>query len=88
MGFPPEQVLLFGSQALGTSHEGSDIDLLVVSPSWAGLSERERLEVLGIAAARILEPIQARGATREEVESGKLSSFMQRVLDEQAVAIL
>jgi len=87
MGFPTEQVLLFGSQALGTAQEGSDIDLLVVSPAWTGLSERERLEILGVAAARILEPIQARAATREEIETGQLSLFLQRVLQEQAVAI-
>lgn len=87
MGFPAEQVLLFGSQAMGTAQEGSDIDVLVVSPAWVGLSERERLEILGIAAARILEPVQARAATREEIDGGKLSPFLQRVLQEQAVAI-
>jgi predicted nucleotidyltransferase len=88
MGYPSEQVLLFGSQALGTAEEGSDIDLLVISPAWFGLSERERLEILGVAAARVLEPIQARGATREEIETGRLSSFLRQVLKEQAVAIL
>jgi hypothetical protein len=45
------------------------------------------LEILGVAAARILEPVQARAATREEIETGKLSLFLQRVLEEQAVAI-
>jgi predicted nucleotidyltransferase len=88
MGYPSEQVFLFGSQALGTAEEGSDIDLLVISSAWFGLSERERLEILGIAAARVLEPIQARGATREEIETGRISFFLQRVLSEQAVAIL
>lgn len=88
MGIRTEQALLFGSQAAGTAHEGSDIDLLIVSPAWAGHSERERLEILGIAAARILEPIQARGATREELESGGLSPFLRQVLEEQAVAVL
>lgn len=29
--FAPERILLFGSYAKGTSHEGSDIDLLVVA---------------------------------------------------------
>lgn len=28
--FRPSRVLLFGSQARGTAHEGSDVDLLVV----------------------------------------------------------
>ena len=87
MGFPVEQVMLFGSQALGTAREGSDIDLLIVSSAWTGLSERERLEILGIAAARVLEPIQARAATPEEFESHLLSPFLQRVLQEQGVAV-
>ena len=56
MGIRSEQVLLFGSQAKGTAHEGSDIDLLIISSAWAPYGERERLELLGIAAARILEP--------------------------------
>lgn len=87
MGIRTEQVLLFGSQALGTAVEGSDIDLLIVSPAWAGLSERERLEILGIAAARILEPVQARAATPDEINARRLSPFLQQVLNEQAVVV-
>lgn len=30
--FQPEQVILFGSYAWGTPHEGSDIDLYVIVP--------------------------------------------------------
>jgi predicted nucleotidyltransferase len=30
--FHPEQVILFGSYAWGTPHEGSDIDLYVIVP--------------------------------------------------------
>ena len=67
MGIRSEQVLLFGSQAKGTAHEGSGIDLLIISSAWAPYGERERLELLGIAAARILELVQARGATPDEI---------------------
>jgi predicted nucleotidyltransferase len=88
MGYPVERVMLFGSQARGTAREGSDIDLLVISSAWIGLSERERLEILGIAAARVLEPIQARAVTPEEVEKQQLSPFLQRVLAEQAIAVV
>ncbi len=87
MGIRCERVLLFGSQATGTAQEGSDIDLFVVSPDWAPYSERERLERLGVAAARILEPIQARGVTAEEIATHQLSSLWEQVLREQAVAI-
>ena len=87
MGIDCERVLLFGSQASGQAKEGSDIDLVVISPAWAPYSERERLELLGIAAARILEPVQALGTTPEEVATHRISSFMERVLNEQAVVV-
>ena len=87
MGIRVDRVLLFGSYAMGRAQEGSDIDLLVISPSWAPYNERERLEILGIAAARILEPIQARGATPEEVENNDLPLFFQEVLKQQAIAV-
>jgi uncharacterized protein len=86
-GIRCERVLLFGSQAEGTAHEGSDIDLFVISSDWAPYGLRERLEILGAAAARILEPIQAHGATPEEIASGELSPFWQYVLDELAVEV-
>jgi predicted nucleotidyltransferase len=67
MGIRCDRILLFGSQANGTAQEGSDIDLIVVSPDWARYNDRERFEILGIAAARILEPIQARGSRQRKL---------------------
>jgi uncharacterized protein len=87
MGIPCERVFLFGSQAAGQAEDGSDIDLIVISPAWEAYSARERLELLGVAAARILEPIQALAATPEEVKTRRLSLFMKQLLDEQAVVI-
>jgi hypothetical protein len=87
MGVTCERVLLFGSQARGTAREGSDIDLFVISAGWTPYNERERLEMLGVAAARILEPIQARGATPDEVANHKLSPFLEQMLQEQAVVM-
>lgn len=87
MGIRCEQVLLFGSWASGTAREGSDIDLFVVSPDWERYSERERFEILGIAAARILEPIQARGVTPDEIKAHRLSPFWKQVLTEQAIVV-
>lgn len=87
MGVRPERVLLFGSQANGTAEEGSDIDLFVVSSDWARYNDRERFEILGIAAARILEPIQARGVTPEEIATHRLLSLWEQVLKEQAIVV-
>lgn len=82
-----DQVLVFGSQATGTAEEGSDIDLFVVSSDWARYNDRERFEMLGVAAARILEPIQARGVTPEEIATHRLTPFWEQVLKEQAVVV-
>ncbi|RPI33870.1 MAG: nucleotidyltransferase domain-containing protein [Nitrospiraceae bacterium] len=87
MGIRCERVLVFGSQATGTAHEGSDIDLFVISSDWAPFTERERLEKLGIAAARILEPIQAIGLTPEEITTRQLLPFWEQLLREQAISI-
>jgi len=54
MGIHPEKVMLYGSQATGTAREGSDIDLIVISSDWKKFNQRVRLEILGVASARIL----------------------------------
>jgi predicted nucleotidyltransferase len=87
MGIRPEKVMLYGSQAMGTAREGSDIDLIVISRDWEAYSPRERLEILGIASARILEPIQAQGFTPGEISQNQIMPFWAHVLKEQAIAI-
>ncbi|GAB4454844.1 MAG: nucleotidyltransferase domain-containing protein [Anaerolineales bacterium] len=87
MGIRPARVLLYGSQATGAAHEGSDIDLIVISSDWEKYNRRQRLELLGIAAARILEPVQAQGFTPDEIKSQKVPSFWQQIIKEQAIAI-
>jgi len=86
-GIHVERILLFGSHATGTMREGSDIDLIVISEDWASLNDRERFELLGIAAARILEPIQARGFTTHEINSNQLTPFWTQLLNKQAVSV-
>jgi len=87
MGIEVEQMYLFGSHASGRAREGSDIDLIVVSGGFRGRSIRERGEVLGVAAARILEPIQALGVTPEEIAPPIRSPFLSEVLAGDAVAV-
>jgi uncharacterized protein len=87
MGIRPTRVLLYGSQAMGTAREGSDIDLIVISGDWKMYNQRQRLELLGIAAARILEPIQAQGFTPAEIKEKQIPPFWEQVLKEQAIRI-
>ncbi len=87
MGIRPTRVLLFGSQAAGTAREGSDIDLIVISSDWKKYNHRQRLELLGIAAARILEPVQAQGFTPSEIKGNQIMPFWEQVMKEQAIAV-
>jgi predicted nucleotidyltransferase len=87
MGIHVERVLLYGSQATETTEEGSDIDLIVISADFAPYSQRERLEMMGIAAARILEPVQANGFTPQEIDTRQLMPFWDHILQEKAFPI-
>jgi predicted nucleotidyltransferase len=87
MGIRPTRVLLFGSWATGTEREGSDIDLIVISRDWKKYNHRQRLELLGIAAARILEPVQAQGFTPGEIQKKQIAPFWEQVIKEQAIQI-
>jgi uncharacterized protein len=87
MGIHTKQIMLFGSQATGTAQEGSDIDLIVISDDWKNFNQRERLELLGVAAARILEPVQAQGFTSTEISRRRITPFWEHIIKEQAVAV-
>lgn len=75
MGICADRIILFGSQSRGTAEEPADIDLLVISEDFAGMSLLERLEILGVAAARVLEPIEAMGMTTQEWEEERFPFF-------------
>ena len=87
MGIRPVRILVYGSQAAGTAPEGSDIDLIVISGDWKKYNQRERLELLGIASARILEPVQAQGFTPNEIRTKKIMPFWEQIIKEQAVTV-
>ena len=87
MGIQPKRVLIYGSQAAGTAREGSDIDLIVISDDWKKFNRRRRLELLGVASARILEPVHAQGFTPNEIKQKKIMPFWEQVIKKQAVAV-
>ncbi len=72
IGVHVERIFLFGSYKEGTQREGSDIDLVVVSSDFERLGLWDRLKVLGRAAGRILQPIEARGFTPQEIEERRM----------------
>jgi predicted nucleotidyltransferase len=81
MGVRVERAILFGSQALAKAKEESDIDLLIVSPDFERMNTRERLEVLGLAAARVWQPIEAIGCTPEELDKVEPATLLEEILE-------
>jgi predicted nucleotidyltransferase len=79
LGIRPQRVILYGSYAGGHPREDSDIDLIVISEDFKKLNLRERLEILGLAAGRVFEPIEAIGYTEEEVKDTK-GTFLEEIL--------
>ena len=65
--YQPTHVLLFGSRAQGTSLKESDLDLLVVSKSFEGISFMHRTQEL-LWSLRVPFPIEVLCYTPEEYE--------------------
>jgi len=79
LGIKPNRIMLYGSYAKGNPREDSDIDLIVVSEGFKNINLKERLEILGIAAGRVFEPIEAMGYTEEEIKDVK-GTFLEEVI--------
>lgn len=47
--YPVDKVYLFGSYAKNNAHDGSDIDVCVVSPEFKGYSSDQEIELIKIA---------------------------------------
>jgi len=69
-GVRVSDLILFGSHATGHAHEGSDIDLVVISDDFAGRGYWERIELLASAVYEIMAPIEAVAMTRQEWNRG------------------
>ncbi|OQX80909.1 MAG: hypothetical protein B6D56_03695 [Candidatus Omnitrophica bacterium 4484_70.1] len=80
VGIRPAKIILYGSYAKGNPRKYSDIDLIVISEDFEGMNLRERLEILGLAAGKIFEPIEALGYTSKEIESGIEGNFVKEIL--------
>jgi len=69
-GVRASKVILYGSYATGTWREGSDIDVVVVSPDFTGKSYWERIDLLAKAICHVWQPIEAVAMTPEEWQAG------------------
>ena len=65
-GIMIEKLVLYGSFATESYHEGSDIDVVVVSEDFTGKGYWERIDILTEAIYTVFEPIEAIAVTPEE----------------------
>ena len=83
-GIHVTEVYLFGSYQRGEPHEWSDIDLVVVSPSFAGKAAWERAQITGTARFETFqttgESVEALAKTPEEVTHCHPASLLADVL--------
>jgi predicted nucleotidyltransferase len=61
-----DKLVLFGSWAKGTQHEGSDIDVVVISRDFEGKDPWSRIKLMGSAIYKVFAPIQAAAVTPKE----------------------
>lgn len=69
-GIKPQKLILFGSFVSGNFHEGSDIDILVISKDFENKSYWERIDILSAAIYEIFKPIEAVAMTPAEWQQG------------------
>lgn len=67
LGIEVSQIILYGSYADGTPKEHSDIDVAVVSRSFAKLDIFERQELLSRAHHKFNEPLEPIGLTPKQL---------------------
>lgn len=67
-GIIPSEIILYGSQATGTAHDGSDVDIVVISADFARFPSIGRLEMLSRIAWKSSYPLEILGYTPEEVK--------------------
>jgi hypothetical protein len=70
LGIRIERMILFGSHATGAAREDSDIDIVVISPSFAEKGYWERIDILSEAIYQVFAPIEASAFTSEEWRAG------------------
>jgi len=69
-GIKPQKLILFGSFVSGDFHEGSDIDIVVISKDFENKSYWERIDILSAVIYEIFKPIEAVAMTPAEWQQG------------------
>lgn len=76
-----ERLYLYGSQASGKAHSGSDVDIVLISKDLEKFPPLKRLELFGRIAWKCTTPVEIIGYTPDEVKDKKGKSiFWDEVL--------
>ncbi len=83
-GIIVDRAFLFGSNARGAAREESDIDIIVISKDFSQMPYWRRWEILGKAAARLMEPVEALAYAPEEIETynQQEGNFVRHILSQ------
>jgi len=81
-GITVEALYLFGSQARLQATSSSDIDVLLVSGSFAGKEFWARCAQVGEAIGEISEPVQVYPVTEEEFSHAEPGGFLESIRSE------
>lgn len=84
--FSPSKVLIFGSTVTGQATEYSDIDILIISNYFKGISFIKRMPIV-LKAVRFEKHIDALCYTEDEFERIKTNSFIISDALENSIAI-
>ena len=74
--FQIDEAILFGSQAIGTANEFSDIDLAVISPDFKDKSYKEILQVFCDLALKYGPEVEIRPYTPDDVKTARPTNFL------------
>lgn len=86
-GLKPERIYLFGSQVLGQSDEGSDIDLLVVVPD-SDLPRHQREAISYDLLWGLTTPVDVIVLTNEEfTQTSRVKTSLASTVQSQGVLV-
>lgn len=80
-----QQVVLFGSHARGEADKWSDIDIAVISPDFARMSQKEVMDLLVEAALSVDLSVEIRPYTPQDLQNARPTNFLGHILAEGKV---
>jgi len=81
-GIRVEAMYLFGSHARNEATPASDIDVVVISPTFATRGFWARCALVGEAIGALAEPVQVYPVTRKEFDHPEPGSFLESIRGE------